>query len=141
MSAGYQEVADKEEKAANRWRLIVVGAVAVAIVFNLFLITGIALGWIDEGFDWHRQVPRVLLTLSLFALASYAGVESSRHRRRRRRRQDANRQIEKELASLEPYLALFDDADKKRIKEAKFDLFFKGRSGISASDTANGAGL
>jgi hypothetical protein len=38
MSAGYQEVADKEEKAANIWRLVAAGAVGAAIVLNVALI-------------------------------------------------------------------------------------------------------
>jgi hypothetical protein len=124
MSAGYQQVADKEEKAANIWRLVAAGAAGLAIAFNLVLIVAIAKGWIKEEFAWDRQVPRVLLTLSLLALASYAGVESSHHRKR----QEVNRQIEKELASLEPYMALFSDEEKKALKTEKFDLFFQGRT-------------
>jgi hypothetical protein len=127
MAAGYQQVADKEEEAANTWRLVAVGTAGLAIALNVVLIASIAFGWLDEDFDWDRQVPRVLLTLSLFGVASYAGIESSRHRRR----QEANRQIEKELTSLEPYLALFEDDEKKRIKEAKFDFFFQGRPNVS----------
>jgi hypothetical protein len=130
MSGGYQEVADKEEKAANIWRLVAVGAAALAIAMNLALIVAIAAGWLEEDFEWDRQVPRVLLTLSLLALASYAGVESSRHRNR----QGANREIEKELASLEPYLALFTDDEKKDLKKKKFDLFFKGHRGRSGTE-------
>lgn len=130
MSGGYQQVADKEEKAANTWRLVAVGAAALAIAFNLVLIAAIAKGWIKEDFEWDRQVPRVLLTLSLLALASYAGVESSRHRRR----QEVNRQVEKELASLEPYMALFTDDQKTAIKTEKFDLFFQGRTAQPITD-------
>lgn len=130
MSGGYQQVADKEEEAANTWRLVAVGAAGVAIAFNLVLIAAIAKGWIEEDFEWDRQVPRVLLTLSLLALASYAGVESSRHRRR----QEVNRQIEKELASLEPYMALFSDDEKKELKTQKFDLFFQGRKAQPTTD-------
>ncbi len=130
MSAGYQQVADKEEKAADRWRLVAVGAAGLAIAFNLVLIAAIAKGWIKENFEWDRQVPRVLLTLSLLALASYAGIESSRHRRR----QEVNRQIEKELASREPYMALFSDDEKKALKTQKFDLFFQGRSAQPITD-------
>jgi hypothetical protein len=121
MSAGYQQVADKEEKAANIWRLVAVGTAVLAIAFNAALIAAVAGGWLDESFEWDRQGPRFLLTISLLALASYAGVESSHHRRR----QNSNRQIEKELASLDPYLALFSDEENKDIKKAKFDHFFQ----------------
>ena len=123
MAAGYQQVADKEEKAANTWRLVAIATAGLAIALNLALIASIAFGWLDEGFDWDRQVPRVLLAISLIGVASYAGIESSRHRRR----QEANRQIEKELTSLEPYLALFSDEEKVTIKTDKFDRFFQGR--------------
>jgi len=122
MSAGYQEVADKEEKAANIWRLVAAGAVGAAIALNVALIAAIAFGWLQESFEWDRQVPRVLATISFLVLASYAGVESSRHRKR----QEVNRQIEKELASLDPYLALFTDDENKEIRKEKFDRFFHG---------------
>lgn len=131
MSAGYKQEADKEESAANIWRRVAVGTAVLAIALNIALIISIASGWPEEDFEWDRQVPRVLVTISLLALASYAGVESSRHRRR----QEVNRQIEKELASLDPYLALFDDDAKKDIKKAKFDLFFKGRTARPITDS------
>lgn len=130
MSGGYQEVADKEERQANRWRLVAAVSAGLAIGFNLFLILAEAFGWVDDTFEWDRQVPRVLLTLSLLAFASYAAVESSRHRRR----QEINRQMEKELASLDPYMGLFSDKEKKEMKIEKFDFFFQGRKARPVTD-------
>lgn len=123
MSGGYQQVADNEEEQANRWRWIAAGSAGLAIAFNVALIIAEAAGWLDEAFEWHRQTPRILLTLSLIAFASYSAVESARHRRR----QEINRQMEKELASLDPYMGLFTDKEKKETKKEKFDFFFQGR--------------
>jgi hypothetical protein len=136
MSAGYQQVADKEEKAANRWRLVAAASVGAAITLNALLIAAVAIGWLDESFEWDRQVPRVLATISFLALGSYAAVESSRHRKR----QEVNRQIEKELASLDPYLALFTDEENKELRKEKFDHFFQGRETrpINQADEARG---
>lgn len=130
MSGGYQEVANKEEKQADLWRWLAAASAGLAIALNVVLVLANAFGWIEEDFEWDHQVPRILVTLSLLAFASYAGVESSRHRRR----QEVNRQMEKELASLEPYMALFTDNEKKAVKKRKFDLFFQGRQGRPVTD-------
>jgi hypothetical protein len=53
------------------------------------------------------------------------------------RAQQANRHIEKELASLDPYLALFEDEEKKQIKKDKFDLFFKGHAARPPADASD----
>jgi hypothetical protein len=108
VSGGYGEYARKQEKSANVWRLVVVGSLAVLAIAALVSLWTLPSG----GIDWEHFATRLFATGSLVALAGYAANQSTKHRRAEREA----RKAEIELAALDPYLALFDAAERNKIK-------------------------
>ena len=75
-------------------------------------------------FKWENVLYRIPASLIIFAPALYMATESSKHRKR----EVENKQIELELAALNPYMELFDDTDKMKIKESLVEKYFVGHS-------------
>jgi tetratricopeptide (TPR) repeat protein len=133
LTGGYQKVANEEQKDANRWRWIAIASFAVAALANGLII------WFDLHYKWNLTTllaTRVSVSVPLLALAGYAVAESRQHRHRER----DNRQMELQLASIDPYLAQFPEPKQQEIKEGRVDRFFPGlpSDGVPMADHADG---
>ncbi|MEX2211234.1 MAG: hypothetical protein WD689_05665 [Gaiellaceae bacterium] len=123
VTGGYQKVSNEEKKAADRWRWVALGAFVLAAAAN-----GIIL-YIELDFDvglTALMATRLSVSIPLLALAAYAVAESRHHRRR----EQENRQLELQLASIDPYLALLPEDRQHAIKEGRVDRFFPGFPGL-----------
>lgn len=61
-----------------------------------------------------------MIVIPLVGLGTYALKESGKHRRVQWR----NRRLALELASIDPYLALFDDTERNTVKKALVERWF-----------------
>jgi hypothetical protein len=116
MSAGYQQAADKENGAADRLRFVAIVALAIAGVVS---VSGVVTSLIWD-FDWELLFQKTFSALPLLLLAGYAASESGKHREQAR----ISRQIELQLASLDSYIALFEDSEKNATKKRLAHRFF-----------------
>jgi hypothetical protein len=121
LTGNYQRIANEEKKAGDFWRWLAVAGFALAAIGNAIILY----------FDLHNDLDltttvatRLSVSVPLLALAAYAVAESRNHRHR----EDSNRQMELQLASIDPYLAQFTDERKLAAKEGIIDRFFPGRS-------------
>lgn len=100
VSGYFQRHADRELRAANRWRLTAVCVFVVAAVGTL-----LELALQGGSLSWEDTRSRLLLAIPLSALAGFAVAEARAHRRAERE----SRRREVELCSLDPYLKLIED--------------------------------
>jgi hypothetical protein len=133
LTGGYQKVANEEQKDANRWRWISIVSFAVAAAANGVIV------WVDLHFNLDLTTllaSRLSVSIPLLALAGYAVAESRQHRHRER----DNRQMELQLASIDPYLAQFPEQKQQEIKEGRVDRFFPGlpSDGVPVADQSGG---
>jgi hypothetical protein len=119
ITGNYKKIADSEAKQANLWRgfaiaFFSIGVIIAILTFNKFL----------EGPSTTENALTTLVRLLFaFAIASpawYIANESARHRSSA----DRARQIELELASLNPYIELMDNDKKQQIKEQLIGKYF-----------------
>ncbi|MBD0328568.1 MAG: hypothetical protein ICV64_00470 [Thermoleophilia bacterium] len=134
LTGGYQQVADREKKDADQWRWIAVGSLGFVVAFNTVLLALDLAGIRQETFSWEHLPLRIFISLAALALAAFAGNESRKHRAAER----DNRDMEVQLAALNPYLALFDDDEQREIKKEKFDRFFRGFNAAARDEDASG---
>jgi 23S rRNA pseudoU1915 N3-methylase RlmH len=101
----YQKDANDQNEAANTWRLIATGALAMvvlALIAEFFLVS-------EGDFSLETTLARLPVALAFAALAAFAGQESRRHRRNER----WSREREVEVSSIDPYLVLVSDEDSR----------------------------
>jgi hypothetical protein len=108
VSGGYGEYAKQQKQSADRWQLVTVASLLLFAAAALYTLSKLPAG----GVEWEHFTTRLVTSLSLIGLAGYAASQSSKHRRVEREA----RKAEIELAVLNPYLALFDPAERDRIK-------------------------
>jgi hypothetical protein len=108
VSGGFGEYATQQQEAADFWRWVSVGAIALLLVGAFAVLFTLPSG----GLDWEHFVARLFVSGSLVGLSGYSANQSAKHRRVEREA----RKAEIELAALDPYLAMFDREKKNEIK-------------------------
>ncbi len=116
MSGGYQLAAKREEDEADKLRKVTIWALIAAALVSLGSLA-LSVFW---DFEWGTLVTKAFAAVPLLLLAGYVASESGKHREQAR----IARQIEQQLASLDSYLAVLDDADQHEIKKHLADRFF-----------------
>lgn len=115
LSGGFNKTAGQEGKAADLWRgigvLLFVAAIAAAAL--LF-------GPLHEATELTRIGAKAVVVLPLIGLGTYAFKESGRHRRVQWR----NRRLALELASIDPYLAHFEEGERNEVKRELVSRWF-----------------
>ncbi len=112
-AGAYSSYANEEKKTANFYRFFAI----------VFMISGVAILVVPEilkiindlenyQLDWHLTLGRVPFSLILFVPAFYLAKESGKHRNT----EIINRRRELILSTIDPYLALFDEAKAQQIK-------------------------
>jgi len=116
ITGNYQNIANLEKSAADKWRNIALGlmiAMVAVIGFTIFISA-------TNGFDWKLALFRVGAALALAIPAAYAAKESAKHRLL----ENHNRRSELELASLDPYLEKLPEETRNKVKEELTKKFF-----------------
>ncbi len=125
-TGNFQSIANKNKRAANIWRV-------VAIIF-MTVLSGLLVYTIWEmssgTFDWTKSIIRIIAAAALSYPATYAAQESSKHRRQ----ENYNRRMELELASINPFIELLDEAKKKEIKERLVERYFGNNHSLDSVD-------
>lgn len=109
MTGGFKKTANYEREQADYWRRVTVLAM-IAVVAAAFWTTLETMG--AGRFMVGAFASKVFLTATIGILAGYAGSQSATHRGRERRA----KQLELELASLDPYLSALPDDDQTEVK-------------------------
>jgi hypothetical protein len=116
--SGYKRVADAAERRAAVWSYVTVGAIiaftAGTVAALLPIITGVV------TVTWETLAGRIVLSLSLGVLGTYAARQASRHEEIEIR----NRRLELELSSIGPFIAGMDDATQILVKQQLVDRLF-----------------
>jgi hypothetical protein len=115
VTSGYLNTANDAKKTVRIWQLITVGAmlILIAIAYTTFLPD------IKEGFTWPGFAGRVFVTLTVGALAAYAGTQADKYQKIER----YNRRLALELEAIGPFIApLTED------KQADFRIKIGDRS-------------
>jgi len=120
---GYAGVSKKEGELATRLRgyaiFFMVIAVAMLVgpsVYELVLE--------NKPFDWKGILFRIPTSIIVFIPAFYLAREASKHRDV----EVENKRIELELAALSPYLELFSNEEKNKIKQELVGNYFIGHN-------------
>ena len=120
VTGDYQSLANKENEAADRWRLITL----VFFVLGIGLVSAVLLHHLfgDESSGIASLVVRFALAAVVTLPALYAASESSRHRRVA----EQARRTELQLASLSPFLATLPEEKRNEIIEGLAPSYFVG---------------
>jgi vacuolar-type H+-ATPase subunit I/STV1 len=107
----YEIHADKQQKAADTFRLV--AFVAFVAAFGVIAIT---VFWVDHAEDsWKSTVLKSTATATLVAGAVYASNESRKHRDK----EFELRKTELTLRALDPFIATLDERDELKAEAAR----------------------
>jgi len=133
-AGAYSSYANEEKKTANilRWSAISLMVLGVGVLVVPEVIK-IVREWEAYTLNWMTTVGRIPYSLILFVPAFYLARESNKHRNT----EVVNRRRELILSTIDPYLALLDDAKGQQIKlDIAKGIFSEGPQ--PASDSAAG---
>jgi hypothetical protein len=116
VTGNYQLIANKHRDSANFWRWT---AIVFMAIFS-FLLVWTIVDLSSDGFDWTKSLIRLVAAAALSYPATYAARESSKHRRL----ETENRNVELELASINPFIEILDEDKKQAIKEKLVEKYF-----------------
>jgi predicted nucleic acid-binding Zn-ribbon protein len=111
ISSSFQSTANKNEKAANRLRVL-------ATIF--FAIMAVVVIWALRESSWSASLIRISAALILTIPAAYLARESTRQRREATR----SRRIELELTALGPFLETLDEDKESELREYLTKIYF-----------------
>ncbi len=108
VTSGYLTTAREAKESLRMWQLITVGAmlVLIAIAFKAFLPA------VEAGFTWTGFAGRVFVTLTVGALAAYAGSQADKYMKIER----YNRRMALELEAIGPFIAPLDSKDQAEFR-------------------------
>lgn len=112
----YKIIADENKTSADRWRLVASLLMTILSGLLIYAIWDIS----SKDFDWKKSLIRIIATAALSYPATYAASESKKHRNLEIR----NRQIELELASINPFIEIMDNEKRKEIKANLVEKYF-----------------
>jgi hypothetical protein len=116
---GYRKTADEERTAAKYWSWLAGSALSIWIVAGMvfFFFT------YDKELSWTALARQFLISTPFILLAGFSALQVSKHQKVER----ISRQLELELAAIDPYLATFDINDKNQIKRELVEKMFGQR--------------
>lgn len=119
VTGNYQEIANKENRAASTWRIMTLIFFGFAIALAVATFVEFWKEPVTAPNAWAIAI-RLLYAIALAAPAWYTAKESARHRTN----SDRARQRELELASLGPFIELLPQPKKEEIREHMTKLYF-----------------
>ena len=129
VTGNYQNIANHHKDTANTWRLIAIGFMCLLSFLLIFSIWKVG----DPAYDWHKAIIRIVAAAILIYPATYAARESSKHRKL----ENFNRKAELELAAINPFIEILDEAKKQQIKEKLVDKYFGNHTDIDKDGESN----
>lgn len=132
-AGAYSSYANEEKRSANflRWAAITLMILGVAMLV-VPEITKFIREAENYALDWHLTLGRIPFSIILFVPAFYLARESTKHRHT----EVLNRRRELILSTIDPYLALLDDAKAQQIKlEIAKGIFSEGTMPDADSST------
>lgn len=117
VTGNYQLIANDHKSTANVWRYVAITFMGIMSFFLVWIIWDISF---DENYDWTKSLFRFVAAVAFSYPATYAARESSKHRKF----ESINRKLELELASIEPFIELLDEEEKKVIKKELVSKYF-----------------
>lgn len=112
VTGGYKKTADDEKSAADRWRIISMVALVLAVIW---LGVKYKVGFVSPAVnvvDWSKVLTAGSLTAILLIAAGYASKQSKMHRDNEKRM----RWFELETKALDPFISSLSEADQTKIK-------------------------
>lgn len=149
IAGGYAQSAAVEDKAANTWRRVSIGFIALTVVWLAFAYCQIAGNFakdpisIDaaignaalsyqEPFSWQRFLVSISLTGVLLIGAGYASQQSNRHREEAK----ASRRFALQIKALDPFIHSLETEDQAELKKSLTPIFFAGYETKDQKDEA-----
>ena len=129
----YATLRDKQDAAANRWRVIGVVALVCWVVASVWIFYDSKVN--GNELDIFAIVFRSSVAFPLVVLATYALRQSGHHRQRE---EDISR-VANELMLLWPFMNRLSEEDRKSLLLEITPLYFKG--GLSSHDAGDHVGL
>jgi hypothetical protein len=136
-AAGYQKVANSARDAKNLWYFVTGGLFILLIasaIWNMFHNQ-------NEAFSWSQFASKWSVTMAIGTAVTYFARQAAKQDRAERE----NRHMELQMATIDPYLEVFDETERKEIKRLLVDRIFTGKNildeqpsndGIRVSDAA-----
>ncbi len=128
----YADLRNEQNRAANRWRWIGVGALVVLVIASSWVFYETRL--VTEDVSILSIFGRSGLLISLSVLATYALRQSGHHRQR----EEDNARVSNELTTLWPFINRLPEDDRQAILKELTPRYFKG--GLSAHDPGDQVG-
>lgn len=116
VTGNYNKYAGMQRFNANILRAIAIGFMVILVAGAIWIIFTIN----PKDFDWKVTLIRLLATSILSVPAAYAARESSKHRKLEYK----YRQMELELASLDPFMESLPDDNKITLKHEMVERMF-----------------
>jgi uncharacterized integral membrane protein len=116
-AAAYQNVANSARKTKYIWQ------VGTVILFLLLIISAVlnAFG-VSNSFNWAQLAAKWSVTLAIGAAVAYTARQAARQDQVERE----NRNMELQMATIDPYLEIFSEDERKEIKKQLVDRIFTG---------------
>lgn len=115
IAGDYGEWAEQQRVSAWWWNGAAVAAALAAFGFALV----VAVAWHNDT-NWHAVAYKIAGSVTLLALAGYAGGQATEHRREER----LAKRTQLSLDALDPFLANFEPNEQRTIKDRLVDQFF-----------------
>lgn len=116
VAGSFRRTANYHQITSNRLRSLAIILMLLLSIFMLCTIYDLS----DSNFIWQKSVLRILGASILIYPASYLARESEKHRKI----ENINRRLEIELAAINPFIEMLDDAKKQEIKVSLVDKYF-----------------
>lgn len=110
------------------------GLAFISLIGLIIVAIFVILPSLGGTFAWSTFAGRVFIGLTLALAASYAGAQASRHSRR----EEYYRNLQLQLAALDPYLALMEPTERNEIKKGLSDRLFGTLAIGSRTDDESG---
>lgn len=119
MAHGFQKTANAENKEAKTWKAIAAWSLVSWIVIGCIFF---ALTY-DKDLTLAAVARQFLISTPFVLLSGFAAMQVARHQKNERQM----RQTELEIASIDPFLATLDDADRNEVKREFATRYFGQR--------------
>lgn len=116
-AAGYQKVADSARKTKYIWQI------GTVVLFLLLIVSAVWNAFGDSvGFNWTKLAAKWSVTLAIGAAVAYTAKQAARQDQVERN----NRNMELQMATIDPYLDIFNEDERREIKRQLVDRIFTG---------------
>lgn len=95
------------------------GVMIGVLIFSSYSLFKVSM---DKTFSWAVLASRIFITATIGTSAAYIAKQADKHLKAEQK----YRRMHLELSSLDPFISILDEADKRKLKETLVDRFFKG---------------